>query len=139
MNMETLQQNMSSMKEIQKDFQLSPEEMGLMQMSAFEAVKEVVNNESKHGNIIGLSLLFSENRMQNCKHLVDEIVTRSVWHMQKRSSLPLLLKEKIATRTVHEVIAYIRTQYKCNSLSKLLRYFSLTQLHAINPRLITNN
>lgn len=127
------------MKEIQKDFKLSAEEMGLIQMSAFEAVKEVVNDESKQGNIIGLSLLFSEERMQNCKHIVDEIITRSVWHMEKRSNIPLLLKERIATRTVHEVIAYIRTQYKCNSLSKLLRYFTLTQAHAINPHLLTSN
>jgi len=111
---------------------LSDKDLNMFQLSAFEALREIVNRESDQGNATRLSLLFSINKTEPDAEIIDDIISGTVSRLYRKIDLPILLIEKISKRTIESALSMIQLNYKCNSLSKLLRYFNYSQLNKLN-------
>ncbi len=112
---------------------LSTDQLDMIIFNAYESIRSTVNRHYHEDNLSDLRKLFiSKSYKEYNDPLVEEMTDECVRRTDKKIGIPIMLNRKITEAVIKTELKEINRHFKCNSFSKLLRYFSVANSFMTN-------
>lgn len=119
-----------------KSHQISADQLDMIIFNAYESIRLTVNHHYHQEDINGLRKLFVSKSYKEYKDpLVEEMTDDCVRRTNSKIGIPILLNRKITEAVIKTELKEINKHFKCNSFSKLLRYFSVASSFMTNEHI----
>lgn len=121
------QPQLDIMTVLRKQCDLSESALLSIQICGFETVREVVVKACNSGSISRVNLLFTPYTSAASTELRALLYDLCAERIRTEISISPLLIERVAIKTVDEIIYFIKTNFKKNSFASLLEYFKVEE------------
>lgn len=119
-----------------KAHKLSTDQLDMIIFNAYESIRSTVNRHYHEEDLNGLRKLFVSKSYKEYKDpMVEEMTDDCVRRTNHKIGIPILLNRKITEAVIRTELKEINKHFKCNSFSKLLRYFSVASSFMTNEHI----